>query len=103
MVILDPPKFAQSQRDVEKACRGYKDLNLLAMQLLRHNGLLATFSCSGLVSADLFQKVVFGAVVDSGKNAQVLYQLHQAPDHPIALTFPESNYLNGLLCKVTSG
>ncbi|MDX1688229.1 MAG: class I SAM-dependent methyltransferase, partial [Candidatus Promineifilaceae bacterium] len=100
VIILDPPKFAYSQRDVQAACRGYKDLNWLAFRLLRPGGYLATFSCSGLVSADLFQKVVFGAVVDAGRDAQILYQLNQAPDHPILLTFPESAYLKGFLLQV---
>jgi 23S rRNA (cytosine1962-C5)-methyltransferase len=100
MVILDPPKFAHSRRDVERACRGYKDLNWLAFRLLRPDGFLATFSCSGLVSADLFQKVVFSAAVDAGRDAQIIQQLDQAPDHPILLSFPESAYLKGLLCRV---
>ncbi len=100
VIILDPPKFAYSQRDVQAACRGYKDLNWLAFRLLRPGGYLATFSCSGLVSADLFQKVVFSAVVDAGRDAQILYQLSQAPDHPILLTFPESAYLKGFLLQV---
>src|SRR5207248_9570856 len=69
-IILDPPKFAQNQRQVESACRGYKDINLLAFQLIRPGGLLMTFSCSGLVDADLFQKVVFGALADSKREAQ---------------------------------
>jgi len=102
VIILDPPKFAYSQRDVQAACRGYKDLNWLAFRLLRPGGYLATFSCSGLVSADLFQKVVFGAVIDAGRDAQILYQLGQAPDHPILLTFPESAYLKGFLLQVVS-
>ncbi len=100
MVILDPPKFAHSRRDVERATRGYKDLNWLALRLLRPGGLLATFSCSGRVSADLFQKVVFGAAVDAGRDAQIMQHLGQSPDHPILLTFPESAYLKGLLCRV---
>lgn len=100
VVILDPPKFAHSKRDVNRACRGYKDLNWLAMRLLRPGGLLATFSCSGLVSADLFQKVVFGAAVDAGRDAQILHYLSQGADHPTLLTFPESAYLKGLLCRV---
>lgn len=99
-IILDPPKFANSQGDVERATRGYKDLNWLAFRLLRPGGILATFSCSSLVSADLFQKVVFGAVIDAGRNAQILYSLSQPPDHPILLTFPESAYLKGLLLRV---
>jgi 23S rRNA (cytosine1962-C5)-methyltransferase len=100
MVILDPPKFVHSQRDMKQASRGYKDLNWLALRLLRPGGLLATFSCSGRVSADLFQKIVFGAAVDAGRDVQIIQQLGQAPDHPILLTFPESAYLKGLLCRV---
>jgi 23S rRNA (cytosine1962-C5)-methyltransferase len=100
MVILDPPKFANSQRDVDHACRGYKDLNWLALRLLRPGGLLATFSCSGLITADLFQKVVFGAAVDAQRDVQIIQQLAQASDHPILLAFPESAYLKGLLCRV---
>lgn len=100
VIILDPPKFAHTQGGVERATRGYKDLNWLALRLLRPGGLLMTFSCSGLVSADLFQKVVFGAAVDAGREAQILQHLGQAPDHPILLTFPESAYLKGLLCRV---
>jgi 23S rRNA (cytosine1962-C5)-methyltransferase len=102
MVILDPPKFAHSQRDLERAARGYKDLNWLALRLLRPGGLLATFSCSGLISADLFQKILFGAAVDAGREVQILQPLAQAPDHPILLTFPESAYLKGLLCRVVA-
>ncbi len=100
VIILDPPKFAHSQRDIERACRGYKDLNWLSLRLLRPGGLLATFSCSGLISANLFQKVLFGAAVDAQRDVQILQQLGQAPDHPIALTFPESAYLKGLLLRV---
>ncbi|MBP6805966.1 MAG: class I SAM-dependent methyltransferase, partial [Chloroflexi bacterium] len=100
IVILDPPKFAHSQRDIERAARGYKDLNWLALRLLRPGGLLATFSCSGLVSADLFQKIIFSAAVDAGRDVQILQPLSQAPDHPILLSFPESAYLKGLLCRV---
>jgi 23S rRNA (cytosine1962-C5)-methyltransferase len=100
VVILDPPKFAYRQRDVQPACRGYKDLNWLAFRLLRSGGLLATFSCSGLVDADLFQKVVFSAAVDAGRDAQILFRLGQAPDHPVLLTFPESSYLKGLVLRV---
>lgn len=99
-VILDPPKFAFSKGDVQGAARGYKDLNWLAFRILRRGGILATFSCSGLVSADLFQKIVFSAASDAGRDAQILYQLTQAPDHPVLLTFPESAYLKGLLLRV---
>lgn len=99
-VILDPPKFAHSQGQVERATRGYKDLNWLALRLLRPEGVLATFSCSGLVDAALFQKVVFGAAVDAGRDVQILRQLDQSADHPVLLSFPESAYLKGLLCRV---
>jgi len=100
LIVLDPPKFAAAQSQVRAATRGYKDINLLAMQLLRPNGLLATFSCSGLVSADLFQKVLFGASVDAGRRVQILEMLTQASDHPILLSFPESAYLKGAVCRV---
>ncbi len=100
VVILDPPKFAERASQVMSACRGYKDINLLGMQLLRPGGLLATFSCSGLVSADLFQKVVFGASLDARREVQILAHLFQSEDHPVLLTFPEGAYLKGLLCRV---
>jgi len=100
VIVLDPPKFAQNARQVEGACRGYKDINLLAFELIKPGGMLMTFSCSGAVDADLFQKVVFGALVDSGREAQIVARLTQAPDHPVALTFLEGAYLKGLLCRV---
>lgn len=100
VIILDPPKFAHSQADVLAATRGYKDLNWLACRLLEPGGWLATFSCSGLVSADLFQKVVFGAALDAGRDAQIVYTLTQGPDHPVLLSFPEAAYLKGFLLKV---
>lgn len=100
VVVLDPPKFAHSQGQVERAARGYKDINLLAMQLIRPGGILATFSCSGLVSPDLFQKIVFGAAVDARRDAQIVERLGQGPDHPVLLTFPESEYLKGLICRI---
>ena len=100
MIILDPPKFAHSARQVESAARGYKDINLLAFQLLRQGGVLATFSCSGAISSDLFQKIVFAAAADARCDAQIVRWLAQASDHPVALTFPEGAYLKGLLCRV---
>jgi 23S rRNA (cytosine1962-C5)-methyltransferase len=100
VIVLDPPKFAQNQRQVEGACRGYKDINLLAFQLIRSGGMLMTFSCSGLVDADLFQKVVFGALVDAKREAQILLRLAAGSDHPVSLTFPEGAYLKGFLCRV---
>jgi 23S rRNA (cytosine1962-C5)-methyltransferase len=99
-VILDPPKFAHNQGQINRATKGYKDLNWLALRLLRPEGVLATFSCSGLVDADLFQKVVFGAAVDAGRDVQILQRLGQSADHPVLLSFPESAYLKGLLCRV---
>lgn len=100
LIILDPPKFAYSQDQVEAACRGYKDINLLAMQLIAPGGILFTFSCSGLVSLDLFQKVLFAASVDAGRDVQMIEKLSQSSDHPILLTFPESEYLKGFVCRV---
>lgn len=100
VVILDPPKFAQSQKQVEKATRGYKDLNLHAFKVIKPGGYLFTFSCSGAIDADLFQKVVFGALADSGRHAQVIRKLASSHDHPVALTFPEGEYLKGLICRV---
>jgi 23S rRNA (cytosine1962-C5)-methyltransferase len=100
VVILDPPKFAASGAQVDKAARGYKDINLTAFKLLNKGGVLSTYSCSGHVSADLFQKIVFGAALDAGRDAQIIDFLYQADDHPVLLTFPESLYLKGLLCRV---
>ncbi len=100
VIVLDPPKLAHTRREVEKASRAYKDVNLLAFQLLRSGGLLFTFSCSGRVSADLFQKIVFGALADTDRKAQIVGQLAQGRDHPVALTFPEGAYLKGLICRV---
>ncbi len=100
IIVLDPPKFAQNQRQVESATRGYKDINLLAFQLIKPGGMLMTFSCSGLIDTDLFQKVVFGALVDAKREAQIVARLTAAADHPVALTFPEGMYLKGLLCRV---
>jgi 23S rRNA (cytosine1962-C5)-methyltransferase len=100
LIALDPPKFAYSQSQVQAACRGYKDINLLAMQMLRPGSVLFTFSCSGLVGPELFQKVVFGASVDAGRDAQIIEKLSQSFDHPILLSFPESEYLKGFICRV---
>ena len=99
-VVLDPPKFAKSQGDVQRASHGYKDLNMLALGLIRPGGLLATFSCSGLVTREMFQKILFGAAVDARRDVQIVATLSQAPDHPVLLTFPESAYLKGFLCRV---
>jgi 23S rRNA (cytosine1962-C5)-methyltransferase len=103
LIVLDPPKFAPTKAQVSKAGRGYKDINLFALKLLRPNGLLITFSCSGGVDADLFQKIVFGAALDAGREVQILEKLSQAPDHPVLLFFPESAYLKGLVCRNLTG
>jgi len=100
LVILDPPKFVTSVQQVERGSRGYKDINLLACKLLRPGGILATFSCSGHVSADLFQKIVADAALDAGREARILHFLSQAPDHPVGSNFPEGRYLKGLICCV---
>ena len=99
LIILDPPKFAPTNAQVNSAARGYKDINLLAFKLLNPGGFLATFSCSGGVDRALFQKIVADAALDAGVEAQILEQLSQAPDHPIALNFPEGEYLKGLICR----
>lgn len=100
VIILDPPKFARHARQVESATRGYKDINWLAFQLLKPGGQLWTFSCSNAISADLFQKVVFGAMIDAGRQGQIVHRMTAAADHPVALTFPEGDYLKGLVCQV---
>ena len=99
VVILDPPKFAATARDVSQATRGYKDINLQALRLLKPSGVLFTFSCSGGITADLFQKIVFGAAVDAGRDIQITGWLQQGGDHPVSLTFPEGAYLKGLVCR----
>lgn len=100
IVILDPPKFAFTQGDVQRAARGYKDINMQALRLLNPGGLLFTFSCSGAISADLFQKIVFGAALDVKRDAQIVGRMTQSSDHPVALTFPEGEYLKGLICRI---
>jgi 23S rRNA (cytosine1962-C5)-methyltransferase len=100
LVLLDPPKFAPTAAMAARAARGYKDINLLAFKLLRPGGMLLTFSCSAGISRDLFQKIVAGAALDAGVEAQILSHLSAAPDHPVALNFPEGEYLKGLLCRV---
>ncbi len=98
IIVLDPPKFAPTAAHAEKAARAYKDINLWALKLLRPEGSLLTFSCSGGVHRDLFQKIVAGAATDAGVDARVLRHLGAAPDHPVTLGFPEGEYLKGMLC-----
>jgi 23S rRNA (cytosine1962-C5)-methyltransferase len=100
LIVLDPPKFAESRAQLERASRGYKDVNLLAFKLLRPGGTLLSFSCSGLLAPELFQKIVADAALDACRDAQIGRWLSQAPDHPTALSFPEGRYLKGLLCRV---
>lgn len=99
LIVLDPPKFAPTAQHAEKATRAYKDINLLALKLLRPGGLLATFSCSGGVSAELFQKIVAGAALDARTDAAILSRFGPSSDHPVALNFPEADYLKGLLVR----
>ena len=99
LIVLDPPKFARSAGQVERAARGYKDINLLAFKLLGPEGVLFTFSCSAHVQPALFQKIVADAALDAGREAQIIRDLGQAADHPVALHFPESRYLKGLVCR----
>jgi 23S rRNA (cytosine1962-C5)-methyltransferase len=100
LIVLDPPKFASTAAQAEKAARGYKDINLLAFKLLKPGGTLFTFSCSGGVSRELFQKIVADAALDAGVNVAIIRQFSQGPDHPIALNFPEGEYLKGLVCRI---
>lgn len=100
LIILDPPKFAESRQHLEKAARGYKDINLLAFKLLRPGGVLMSFSCSGLMTPDLFEKTMAWAALDAGREAQILHRLEASSDHPTALSFPEGSYLKGLICRV---
>ena len=100
LIVLDPPKFAPTAGHADRASRAYKDINLLAFKLLRPGGALMTFSCSGGISSELFQKIVAGAAIDAGVDARIDARLHAAPDHTVALNFPEGEYLKGLLCRV---
>jgi len=99
-IILDPPKFAQNDQQLKRAARGYQDINRVAMNILRPGGILATFSCSGLVSPDLFQKIIFSASLEAERDVQIVEKLGQSSDHPILATLPESEYLKGFACRV---
>jgi 23S rRNA (cytosine1962-C5)-methyltransferase len=102
VIVLDPPKFAPTAAHAEKAARAYKDINLIGFKLLNPGGLLMTYSCSGGVSPDLFQKIIAGAALDAGVDARIERWLHAASDHPVALNFPEGEYLKGLLVRVNA-
>ncbi len=99
MIILDPPKFAPTISQVERATRGYKDINLLAIKLLNPGGYLMTFSCSGGVNEELFQKILASAALEAGADVKIIKRLHQSVDHPVALNFPEGAYLKGFLIQ----
>jgi 23S rRNA (cytosine1962-C5)-methyltransferase len=102
LIILDPPKFAPTKSQAQRAARGYKDINLLALKLLSPGGILFTFSCSGGINGELFQKIVAGAALDAKVNTQIIGHLDQSADHPIALNFPEGSYLKGLIVRKQS-
>lgn len=100
VIILDPPKYAPSRSALTKASRAYKDLNRMAMLLLNEGGILATYSCSGAVDMSMFKQIIAWAALDAGKEVQFIQQFSQAADHPVRSSFPEGEYLKGLLCRV---
>jgi 23S rRNA (cytosine1962-C5)-methyltransferase len=100
LIILDPPKFVESRNQIDKGARAYKDINMIALQILRPGGLLFIFSCSGHMEDLLFQKIVADAALDAGRELKILKWLSQAPDHPVAASFPEGKYLKGLMTIV---
>lgn len=100
LIVLDPPKFAPNRDSVERAARAYKDINLSGFKLLRPGGLLFTYSCSGAIDAELFQKIVAGAAADAKVDARILKRLGAGVDHPLLAAFPEGEYLKGLLLQI---
>jgi 23S rRNA (cytosine1962-C5)-methyltransferase len=103
LIVLDPPKFAPTAQHAERAARAYKDINLWAMKLLRPGGHLATFSCSGGMSAELFQKILAGSAWDAKADMQLVGRFTADVDHPVSLNFPEGDYLKGLLLRKVRG
>ncbi|KGV08143.1 class I SAM-dependent rRNA methyltransferase [Burkholderia pseudomallei] len=99
LIVLDPPKFAPTRDSVDRAARAYKDINLSGLKLLRPGGLLFTYSCSGAIDMDLFQKIVAGAAADAKVDARILKRLGAGVDHPLLTAFPEGEYLKGLLLQ----
>jgi 23S rRNA (cytosine1962-C5)-methyltransferase len=99
-VICDPPAFAKSRHDVDRAARGYKDINLYSMRLTKPGGLLMTYSCSGHMDLDLFQKIVFSAALDTGRRVSFIQRLTAGADHPVSIYCPEGEYLKGFLLRV---
>ncbi|HVE71846.1 MAG TPA: class I SAM-dependent rRNA methyltransferase [Thermoanaerobaculia bacterium] len=100
LVVCDPPAFAKSRNEVERAARGYKDVNLYAMRMIAPGGMMMTFSCSGHLSLDLFQKVMFAAALDAGRRISFVRRLTAGPDHPVSMYCPEGEYLKGFLLEV---
>ncbi len=100
LIVLDPPKFAPSAAHADRAARAYKDINLFGFRLLNPGGILMTYSCSGGIGQELFQKIVAGAASDAGVDARIIHRLSAAPDHPIGLAVPEGEYLKGLAVEV---
>lgn len=100
VIVLDPPKFAESRGQLDKACRGYKDINMLAASIINPGGYLMTYSCSGHMTPDLFQKVVADAILDANREGQIVEYLQQASDHPISTAYPEGLYLKGLVVRI---
>lgn len=100
LIIMDPPKFVENKSQLSGACRGYKDINLLALSLLNPGGVLLSFSCSGLMPTDLFQKILADAAVDAGRDIQFIEQYRQAADHPVIASYPEGLYLKGFACRI---
>jgi 23S rRNA (cytosine1962-C5)-methyltransferase len=102
LLILDPPKFANHPAEVDRAARGYKEINLAGIRALSPGGLLFTFSCSGAVDPYLFRQIVFGAAADARRSVQILHVLTAGPDHPINIAHLEGEYLKGLVLRVQS-
>ncbi|HIF9227688.1 TPA: class I SAM-dependent methyltransferase [Photobacterium damselae] len=100
VVIMDPPKFAESKSQLVGACRGYKDINMLAMQITKPGGMLLTYSCSGLMDGNLFQKIIADAALDAKRDVQFIERFAQAADHPLDSAYPEGFYLKGFACYV---
>jgi 23S rRNA (cytosine1962-C5)-methyltransferase len=100
LVILDPPKFVDSKAGLQRAARGYKDINLFGIHAVKHGGLLMTFTCSGLMPQELFQKIVADAALDAKRNVQIIHYLSQDSDHPVLSSYPQGHYLKGLVCRV---
>ncbi|MFV0489214.1 MAG: class I SAM-dependent methyltransferase [Vibrio fluvialis] len=100
VVIMDPPKFAESKAQLNGACRGYKDINMLAISIIKSGGTLLTYSCSGLMDLALFQKIIADAAIDAGRTVKFVERFEQAADHPVDTAYPEGFYLKGFACKV---